>query len=505
MNYLRRILSIIVALCTLLPSYLSSLIFTDSAQEYRAEVYDGGEWFGECLTLDGENIPIDILSGEAVRGSEPRFDFEDRLEITLDSGGSRKFFNYFCIAYRCESYLRGHITYFSGSEEYAEEFFLESCDGELTFRSFIDAYRDGGKAREISSLSFENLTGGTARLTLGGISMYNREAMKDTIYITNDFYRLGVCLEWGGALSYLEYLKDNVQAVKLRDGDCLVGPDALKRHGGVLLSSNVNLINRYDAGRLIQQSYYGTEEYEDYQSGIYTDPWSEKLWPYNPVQGGNLFADRSKIVDWSIAGDGSSISIKCRPMDWAKNAEAITPSYMEAVYTLSGKLVLTDCRFVDYSGYRSIRRDQELPAFYAVEPLNCFVTYNGSSPWSNGELEYAGEQLNWGVNSRSYNASENWSAWTNGDENSFGIALYVPDIPLTACGVYLRGKNEDFDKRDLSKCCPTSYMSNIAVVNFQSFKPLEYSYMFTVGALNDMRSTIYENRNIIDNDALLAY
>jgi hypothetical protein len=114
-----------------------------------------------------------------------------------------------------------------------------------------------------------------------------------------------------------------------------------------LLTKSVNLINRNDTGRVVQQSYYGTiGENDSYECGEYMG----SKWSYNPVQGGNKYNESSKLVDCRI--NDNSIYIKCRPLDWAKEAKYITPAYMEAEYTLINGCVKAKCRFTDFSGYR---------------------------------------------------------------------------------------------------------------------------------------------------------
>ena len=55
------------------------------------------------------------------------------------------------------------------------------------------------------------------------------------------------------------------------------------------------------------------------------------------MQGGNQYNDHSKIVDLRLSEE--EIYIKCRPLDWAKEKEFITPSYMEAWYTIENNNV----------------------------------------------------------------------------------------------------------------------------------------------------------------------
>jgi hypothetical protein len=133
---------------------------------------------------------------------------------------------------------------------------------------------------------------------LEDVTVSTRDIPDEVVYLTSDRYRLGIKLTWGGGISYFEDLQD--------------GDNALS-----------NLLNDHDTGRLIQQSYYGTS------SAPYTPAqYNGTTWSYNPVQGGDQYNNRSKLIDYRIAEDGQSIYIKRRPLDWAQR-NSLTPSYME--------------------------------------------------------------------------------------------------------------------------------------------------------------------------------
>ena len=282
---------------------------------------------------------------------------------------------------------------------------------------------------------------------------------------------------WGGALSYLEDLDSNVQAVSV-DGQIKVDSNASERYNAESVNDNVNLINRNDTGRLVQQSYYGTL---DYDHGVYM----ENDWRYNPVQGGNQFNDASKIVDLRVTD--TEIYIKCRPLDWAKEKEYITPSYMEATYSLENGAVHAKCRFVDFSGYPEAESTQEIPAFYCVEPLNNFVYYGGDKPWTNGKLTSEPDLIFWpDAGYPNFYSKENWSAFTGEFEDSFGIGVYVDNEEAFLAGVYEREKTTN---EDPSKDGPTSYIAIVKNRIFKSFDPYQYEYYLATGNSTEIRDT----------------
>lgn len=391
------------------------------------------------------------------------------------------FFNYFGIKYSTDAYVRGTITYRINLKTVVEEFFLEPGEN-AEFFSFIDGYLDKAKSNKILSVSFTALDKAEYNFELLGIGLFNREILDNEIYIENDEHKLGITLAWGGSLSYLEDKNSSVESV-IVDGVTKVDSNASKRYNAEAQSKNVNLINAHDTGRLVQQSYYGTFECEQYTSGYYND----KKWHYNPVQGGNVFNEAAKIVDIRINDD--DIYIKCRPLDWAKPKEDSAPAYMEATYTLEKGLIKAVCRVVDFSGYpgSSPDRVQECPAFYCVEPLNRFVYYAGDKPWTNDKnLSYENELIFWpDAGYPLFKSTENWSAFIGDFDDSFGIGLYVPNDADFLAGVFLRG---DCGTADPATEGPTSYIAAIEKYSFKPFDPKSYTFYLSTGTTDEIRS-----------------
>ncbi len=386
-------------------------------------------------------------------------------------------FNYYGLEYTSDCYIKVTIFYSAGIEDKEEDFFLEPTEQKKTFYSFVDDALEGKKGNKVNSLAIQTLTPGNENIKIYGFSVFNREIPEQEIYIESQNLKLGINLLWGGALSYLEDMDSNVQAVSV-DGKIKVDSNAAQRYNTKSVNDNVNLINRNDTGRLVQQSYYGTLEYDH---GVYMD----NDWRYNPVQGGNQFNEASKIVDLKVTED--SIYIKCRPLDWAKEKEFITPSYMEATYSFENGMVHAKCRFVDFSGYPEAESTQEIPAFYCIEPFNNFVYYPGDKPWTNGELKNEPDLIFWpDANYPKFCSKENWTAFTGEFEDSFGIGLYVPDEENFLAGVFNR---ETTDEEDPSNDDPTSYIAVVKTRMFKSYEPYQYEYYLATGNSQEIRDT----------------
>ncbi len=450
-----KFLSLILSVIMLFPSYFISFLPICADESFEINVK---EFCAEREILDGKIF----------------YSFTN-----FDSA----WFNYFGVKYTSDSYMKGSVTYRSFEKELSEDFFLEPGENAL-FYSFIDGILENKKANEIVQIIFEPLDKSEADFELLGVGVFNREVSDEYVYIENSGCKIGINLLWGGALSYLEDTDSNVQSIK-KGGRVYVDSNASERYSRLPLSRHVNLINRYDAGRLVQQSYYGTFNYEN---GTFMG----NLWNYNPVQGGNQFNECSKIVD--LIYTDSSIYVKCRPLDWAKSADCITPSYMEATYSIENGVLTTSCRFVDFSGLDSNVTTQEMPAFYCIEPFNRFVYYAGDKPWtSDDNLAYENKLIFWPDAGYPYfNSSENWAAFVGEFDDSFGIGLYVPNTTTFLAGVCDR---ENTTSNDPSVDGSTSYIAAIQTLNFESFKPIEYTYCIATGTVDEIRDKFNDIRN----------
>ena len=80
-----------------------------------------------------------------------------------------------------------------------------------------------------------------------------------------------------------------------------------------LCSRDRNLLNRYDRGRFIQQSYYLD------QDGSF---WRDKPWCWNPIPGADWQGNSAKILTSAFQAD--QLTIVTQPRDWARLSPVVS-------------------------------------------------------------------------------------------------------------------------------------------------------------------------------------
>ena len=385
-------------------------------------------------------------------------------------------FNRYCLTYTAGMPVRAKIYYTApDGNENCEEFYLEPALKETVFRSFTDEYLAGKLAKDVSRIEFFNTKATPCRVVISSFTTEIADVLsEDTVYIENDYLKVGARLSYGGGLSYIKFKGENPEGIE-------------------------NLLNHCDTGRLVQQAYFGTTE-EPYYCATYEG--SKRS--YNPIQGGDQYNNPSKIIDFRI--ENKSLYVKCRPLDWAHNKRH-TMSYMENTYSLGGKLLRVDNRFIDFSPYEhTLLAHQELPAFYTISGLKKFVYYNGDASWTGDTLTHMRDLPFWGGNQDAYfyikpNNKETWCAFTDDNEENgdFGVGLFVPEASILLAGRFQYDGSLDPMSRS------TNYVAPLRSMKLKSFKPIEYSYLITAGKLEDIRRTFTENATLIDNSKLLDY
>ncbi len=440
--------------------------------------------YGNSTATFNVNVKSSEDKTVSINGSQKTVAVANNV-YTLNYSGTA--FNRYTVKYTSDAYVKAEMS-FNGV---IEEFFLEPGTN-VEFSGYIDGFLSGTTQTAITSVTFKSLDKECMDFTLTSVDLTKATNPGDSsgmVYLSSSDYKIGIDLDWGGALTYMEDLTNTVMSSVKKYGTKTTEVDFKSKVGTsswtYKTSSNVNLINAHDTGRLVQQSYYGTGSYP-YEPGMY----GEAVWNYNPVQGGNLYNEASKIVDIKVSDN--EIYIKCRPLDWAKEAVDITPSYMEAWYTLENGMMRATCRFVDFSGYPSVTTTQELPAFYCVEPLNDFVYYTGGEAWSDSNTKTNITDLGfWGTaTDQDFICNENWAAFKGDDDDSFAIGIYCPGQELFHTGVYYGGDGSTrCSTTDPATEDPTSYMGIVDILHFQSYKPISYCYYIKTGNVDTIRSS----------------
>lgn len=214
-----------------------------------------------------------------------------------------------------------------------------------------------------------------------------------------------------------------------------------------LADSKDNLVNHFDHGRLIQQSYYGRKD---------GSKWGKKPWRWNPVQGGDYLGHPAKIIEYKSTD--SSLYVKTRPKHWA-NGDDINEVLMEERITLLGSVAHIEFRMT-YSGSESHpRRDQEIPALFVDRSLGTLLIDQGESV----------KEFQPGFPNERYPTPRHWAAYVNKDD--FGLGIYVPQAEELTC--YRVG-----DPGQKGAC---SYLAPLAVFAITPGMVFEYDCYLTIG------------------------
>lgn len=474
-------------------------------------------------------------------------------DINKDISGK----NYIKLTLKTDVQLLGEYVYVDVNDPAkvaTEEFYIEASDGvkEVEFKQFLDTYRSnalGAFDKVLKSIKLTNKSGKEGKVTLLDASVSGREFPTENmmVYLEKGELKIGADLATGGTLSYLErmrYGEQTIDEVIDKNGNVVIDVNA-KEDCKTHLSSSVNLVNIYDAGRQIQQSYYanvgGTMSATNGENGYtrsycYTGSEDGWYWPYNPVQAGDCANNPGQIIDYEVTKN--YIYVKVRAMDWAKGwiqkfnvpntyvGGSTTKSYMENWYRIQNGMVVVENTFIDWNGFTNMEEvpvhTNELPATFIVHPFNNLVCYTGMFPWSNGALERHKDDLYPTTSANAVridNHAEDWFAWVN--DNDFGVGVYVAntDYYSTSRSRITTSSENSLNKGAYSspmvenkmllsnKPYPTSDYTSAYVFNLsytapvvqwtmKTYEKMKYSYAISVDYVSVMRQqfkALYED------------
>ncbi len=273
-------------------------------------------------------------------------------------------------------------------------------------------------------------------------------------YLENERLKLGINLQAGGAVTYLE-------DKQLKSG---------------------NMINSSDWGRQIQLSYYsGPVPFIGPNGEKPTPEWAGLGW--NPIQAGSVGRIASKTIAFEQGPD--FLRARCIPMQWP-HPNLPAECVFEATYRLvSGNAILMEARIInhraDHTQYPA--RHQEMPALYTNGPWYRLVTYIGDQPRGGAALTtVVGKDDNKGWPWETFYAPEHWAALVN--DAGTGVGLFQPDTCTMTGGFSggdpLKGKGGPTDGQ-------TGYLSPIARRILDHNMDWTYRTHIIVGSLDEIR------------------
>lgn len=245
--------------------------------------------------------------------------------------------------------------------------------------------------------------------------------------------------------------------------------------------SRRNLVNIFDRGRYIQQSYYAGQAIDRRAEGQAPN-WSP--WSWNPIQVGDTYGNVGLVLEAWVR-DGTAYT-RCQPLLWDMNRE-FAQCFIEIWASLEGNQVhirnkLTCFRTDDR--WNLTENHQELPAVYSIGDLFNLYTYVGAAPWTSADLT---KISNVGPPWEYWNTSEHWVALV--DPNSFGIGVYNGNAVLFAGGFHGSFGGGASDNS-------SGYMTPLRTERLGKTSIYEYEYDLIVGTLNDIRHAVYLKKGI---------
>ena len=210
------------------------------------------------------------------------------------------------------------------------------------------------------------------------------QAQEHWTFLDNGHVRLGVNMDAGGSIGWFSHSR-----------------------------SSDNVLNAYDHGRYVQQSYYGDRDGSD---------WNGKPWRYNPVQGGSWKGVPARIIEKTETQD--AIYTKTQPRHWATGKE-VDDLVMEQWFKLESGLAQLKYRMTYRGQATHAATHQELPALFVNPRYDTLIFCEQGTPaWSNGQLT----RKQPGFPNETVRFSEPWAVWA--DAQGQGLGIYFPHTQI---------------------------------------------------------------------------
>ena len=253
----------------------------------------------------------------------------------------------------------------------------------------------------------------------------------DVVHIDNGVIRLGFKTSSGAALAHFS-----------------------------LCADERNVINHWDRGRLVQQSYYGTAD---------GSLWVDKPWRWNPVQGGDWRGSPARLLE--LEEDGRSLRSKSYGKHWASGVD-LTDVVFEQWVTLDGPVARIRFR-MSYSG--TVAHPvvpHELPAVFIEPRFDTLLVYEGDDPWTSQPVTRS--RPGWPNESRKF--TEKWAAYV--DAADVGVGAFVPAADELTCYRFGDGVREH------GSC---SYFAPIRKFAIEPGMVFTYDVYLTIGTADEIR------------------
>ncbi len=244
-----------------------------------------------------------------------------------------------------------------------------------------------------------------------------------------------------------------------------------------------NLINDFDCGRLVQQSYYGNKD-----GSKWPFPNGDKDWRWNAVQAGDYLNQGSVVRSYSSMENPKCFTSVTTPRHWITGELLESVTMMQQV-CLQGDIVKLTFN-MSYSGTASnAPTNQELPAIFLWRGLSRLATYTGEDPWNNRDLLSLVPPVREELQPDHVEASENWAAFVKEDDG-WGVGVYAPHA--TTMAYYVAGDLQKLSQGGSAFCSYLSPLKRFAIAPGFS---TTYDVYITVGRVQEIRNRFIDLRN----------
>lgn len=228
--------------------------------------------------------------------------------------------------------------------------------------------------------------------------------------------------------------------------------------------STRNLLNHFDQGRFIQQSFYGDAD---------GTRWAKQPWRWNPVQGGDFKGNPARLLEFKA--HTNSIYARTQGRHWSGCTD-LTNVVFEEWISLTGRVAQVRYRMT-YTGTNAhAAHDHEIPAVFTEPDLDTLVLYDGDKPWTGAPPSRS--QPGWPNEYR--RMTEHWAAYV--DKTDFGLGALVPSATRLTCYRYDAGNTSA-----QGACSYFAPLTNFAITPGLRF---DYDVYLAVGSLDQIRAAL---------------
>lgn len=218
-----------------------------------------------------------------------------------------------------------------------------------------------------------------------------------------------------------------------------------------------NLLNAYDVGRYVQQSYYGDPDGSD---------WNGKPWRYNPVQGGSWRNQPAEVVE--VRQEPNLLYARITPRHWATGA-LLQEVTLEQWLHLEGRQARMKFKLT-YTGDKThAPHHQELPALFVKPSLDTLVFVDPEGTLQRQQPGFPNAYVRLG--------NEPWIAWVNPQDHDTGLGLLMPHTQEVTIYRVRNGNQGD-----------CSYLAPIQTFALKPGFVFEYEVALTFGTLEEIRA-----------------